>query len=226
MAIDRITGPSALPITTADYQAQNALIAVNALQGVTPFSGGNILKGAVFNIGGVLYKATSNTAISGTASPYVKITAAGATASAAYVASLAGVVWNDTYNGYYDGVNLVVFDEGLAIKLGQVTTVKKYDTNRINGKLHGNSVSGFYDKLALVIPNISDCIRLSGGASITVSPGVYSLYSFSYAERIDALTIRLYAVRTYTGGVDVPTITWDIVTASAISGLDFVSVAW
>jgi len=124
MAIERITGPSSLPLTTADYQAQNALIAAAILPGTLPFLGTDIKQGTVFNIGGVLYKATSDTAITGTASPYVKVTAAGATASAAFVASLAGVTWNPTYNGYYDGVDLVVFDEYLAVSTGVVATAR------------------------------------------------------------------------------------------------------
>lgn len=124
MAIELVTAPNSLPLTTADYQAQNALIDNAFLNygSLIPFYSGNIKKGAVFNIGGLIYRATSDTAITGTTSNYVKITASGTTATAAYVSSLSGVSWNDTYNGYYSGSDLVVFDESLAVYNGVVTT--------------------------------------------------------------------------------------------------------
>lgn len=121
MAIERVPYPNALPTVVGDYAAQNDLIYAAFLyaQHPVPVVAGNIVKGAVFNIGGTVYQATADTAIAGGASAYVKITPAGAAATAAYVANLAGVAWNDTYAGYYDGAgNLYLFDEAKAILAG------------------------------------------------------------------------------------------------------------
>jgi len=56
----------------------------------------------MFNVGGVVYVADADTAISGTDSGVIKITPAGATASASYVSTFTGIAWNDAYRGYYD----------------------------------------------------------------------------------------------------------------------------
>jgi hypothetical protein len=85
------------------------------------WTGTTIMSGRVFLIGGVLYKSTSDTAITGTASNYVKVTPSGATASAAFAASLSGVAWNHEYGGYYDGGGaLVIFDEARALYDGAI----------------------------------------------------------------------------------------------------------
>jgi len=114
--IERIPYPEALPTATSDYVKQNNLIETGFLRVNDPWPivGGNIVRGSVFQLGGTVYLATSDTAIGGVASDYVKLTPSGdgSTCSADYVASLAGVSWNDAYNGYYDvGGNLYVFDE-------------------------------------------------------------------------------------------------------------------
>jgi hypothetical protein len=120
MAIERIPYGEALAVSMQDYVRQNNLLETGFLRVNDPWPivGGNIVKGAVFQIGGTVYLATSNTAIGGAASNYVKLTPSGdgSTCAADYVANLAGVSWNDTYNGYYDvGGNLYIFDETLAI---------------------------------------------------------------------------------------------------------------
>jgi len=113
MGINRLSAPSSSPAGIGDWTAVVNQLAALVLDKEEPVrvSGSNVLKGAFFNVGGVLYVADADTAISGTASDYVKITPAGATASAAFVASLSGVAWNSTYKGYYDGSgNLYVLD--------------------------------------------------------------------------------------------------------------------
>jgi len=123
--IERIPYPEALPASTQDYVRQNNLIETGFLRVNDPWPvvGGNIVKGAVFQLGGTVYLTTSNTAIGGGASNYVKLTPSGdgSTLAPTYVANLAGVSWNDAYNGYYDvGGNLYVFDEVLAVGNGEL----------------------------------------------------------------------------------------------------------
>lgn len=118
MALDRIDAPSSLPTAQSDYVAQNNQIEtliLDTTKARAEISGNFIQQGAIFNIGGVLYIGTSDTSITGTPSNYIKITPSGSTASAAYVANLTGVNWNQSYNGYYDvSGNLYIFDELLA----------------------------------------------------------------------------------------------------------------
>jgi len=131
MAINKVPYPTSTPAAVTDYQRQNALIAalVGAIEGTQKIIGSNVAKGAVFNVGGSLYLADADTAISGVASEYVKLTPSGdtLTLAASYVASLSGVAWNSTYNGYYDGSgNLYEFDELKALAAGAIATPYKF----------------------------------------------------------------------------------------------------
>lgn len=134
MAINRISFPSSTPTAVSDYQAQNALLvaALNEGNNVVPYIGTAMSVGFVFNVGGVVYRVDTATTITGTASPYVKITPSGATASASFAASLSGVSWDSTYNGYYDGSgNRYLFDESSAYNNGVITSINT------NGQLRG-----------------------------------------------------------------------------------------
>lgn len=138
MALNLITAPTpSAPSGLADYVAQNNLLEAGFLNINSPLQviSGNIPESAVFQIGGAIYRADSDTAISGVASDYVKITPSGATASAAYVANLTGVSWNSDYNGYYDvSGNLYIFHEGLALVAGEISTVfGRYAMQLANG---------------------------------------------------------------------------------------------
>jgi len=132
MPINKITAPSEVPASVDDYAAQNNLIEALLLasQGAQRIVGANVAKGAVFLVGGTTYKADADTAISGSASDYVKLTPSvdGLTLAPSYVANLTGVAWNSTYNGYYDtSGNLYVFDELKALSLGTITTAALRD---------------------------------------------------------------------------------------------------
>ena len=126
MAITKITDPGAVPTTVADYEAQN--IQLDRLLGDSvqpyPVSGSNVVKGALFNIGGDMFYCGADTAISGTPSDYVKLVASGSTAAASFVSSLSGVAWNPAYNGYYNGVDLYLFDEVKAVLAGAISGYK------------------------------------------------------------------------------------------------------
>ena len=89
--------------------------------------GSNVVKGAVFQVGGATYLATADTAITGSASDYVKLTISvdGLSLAPSYVADLTGVTWSSTYNGYYDvGGNLYIFDELKAYAAGTIVAKK------------------------------------------------------------------------------------------------------
>ena len=129
MPIRKITSPSEVPASVDDYTQQNALTQalLLAAQGAQRIVGSNVAKDAIFYVGGTTYKADADTAISGTASDYVKLTPSvdGLTLAPSYVADLTGVTWSSTYNGYYDASgNLYVFDELKALSLGTITTAK------------------------------------------------------------------------------------------------------
>lgn len=121
MAIVLMPNPPSSPSSSiADYQKQNDLLLklLNNINYPEIVIGSNIRNGAIINVKGLLYFANSNTAISGTASKYVKITQSGdtLTCSASFAANLSGVSWNDVYNGYYDSSNnLYLFNESTAI---------------------------------------------------------------------------------------------------------------
>ena len=162
--IVRIPAAATLPAAVGDYQAQNNLLYAFGLWGMQAYpldlANNKVVKGAIFNVGGVLYKASSDETITGTPSNYVKLTpiSAGAQCSAAYVANLSGVSWSDTYNGYVDvSGNLYLFDELLAVKNGAITTPKT-----------------FIGRIGQAVPHGSQTIT-SGSGNFTVPAGVYSI---------------------------------------------------
>lgn len=168
MAIIKISAPSSLPLSTADYQAQNNQLIelIRNIGQAIQVNGSNVIKGAVFNVGGIIYIADNDTAISGTPSDYVKITPSGdtLTCTASFAANLTGVSWNKSYNGYYDGGgNLYIFDEIIAINYGVLsvpytkygTLISALDTFGINTR--------------------KGIVKLSGSGNFTVPLGVYNL---------------------------------------------------
>lgn len=114
MAINKITAPlSTSPsVFAAPVIAQLAALLTLA-SNVKRASGGYILKGALFNIGGTMYMADSDTAISGTPSDYVAITASGDIATAAYATDISDVRWDGAYQGCFDtdGVLYIAEDQ-------------------------------------------------------------------------------------------------------------------
>lgn len=164
MAINRVLNPVAAgtpPTITTGYEYQNNVLEVLAENAGDPnrVDGSNIVKGATFYIQGVWYRADSTTAITGTASNYVKITPSGATASASFVTSgtfTGNRVWDEDYNGWYDGSgNLYVFDEGLAEIDGDIAASKTP-----NGTVRG-----------LVVQDAIDC-NISLSKTVTTRIGL------------------------------------------------------
>lgn len=150
MALTRIDNPTpSAPAALADYVQILAVANAAQLQALRgnshsciDFANNFARAGVVFYVAGVLYKAVTDQAIGGTPSKYVKITPSGATAAIDYVASLAGVSWNDAQSGYYDGSgNLYVFDEARAVYDGVVSAGKTIEGQiaYIAGSLNVNS---------------------------------------------------------------------------------------
>ena len=189
MAINRVDYPANLT-DQADFSAHGELIETRFLdQSYAPqfVVAGEIPQGVVLQIGGVVYRADSDTAITGTTSDYVRIVPDGATATAEYVADLSGVTWNTQYNGYYDtSGNLYVFDEGVALAAGDISSVfGRYLAQQSNGDVHvGNTlhVSGDVDiEGTLEFGGLRPTIIASGGETIDpdewwqVPQGIYQV---------------------------------------------------
>jgi len=201
MAITKLTDPSALPTTTADYQAQNNAINYHTLNMTPPYpvSSGSVLKGSVFNIGGDLYYTDSDTAITGTTSEYVQLDPGTSTATASYVTSLTtlSVAWSDAYNGYYDASgNLYLFDELTAIESGELTITKTniskliekrakaYNYNEVN-----ITSADFWAFLDPLVPVVGNARMATGGAKQTTNS--HALIC-SRIERTSTTEVTLY----------------------------------
>lgn len=131
MAINRVDFPTTPNPVSTDW-AKLVNLTSKSFQNVNSplqVDGSNIPQGATFQVGGVIYHADSDTAITGTSSDYVKLapSGGGATLTPSFVANLTGVSWNKVYNGYYDvSGNLYVFDEALAVNNGGIPQAFTY----------------------------------------------------------------------------------------------------
>lgn len=148
MSIVLLTAPNPTsPSSISDYQYQNAYITatLQAFTGRAIVNGATIKAGTVIKIADVLYKSTTDTAITGTETPYVKITPSGASASASFVADLTGVSWSHAHGQYLDGSgNLHVFDEAKAIKDGELSVAFTM-LGRISTLAGGLTINGSLD---------------------------------------------------------------------------------
>lgn len=130
MSINRIDFPTTPNPIAGDWSKLIALLekAFRNLSNPVQVVGSNVPEGATFQIGGVIYYTDADTAISGTASDYVKLTPnvgdSGATVDASFVSSLTGVTWNKLYNGYYDvDGNMYLFNELKALVDGEIASI-------------------------------------------------------------------------------------------------------
>jgi hypothetical protein len=124
MAILRIDAPLATSpaVFAAPVVNQLAALSIDTGKGSPVKGGSHIRFGSLFNIGGVMFVADADTAITGTASNYVKLTVTDDEAAASFVADLSGVAWNDAYKGYFDvDGSLYLFDEDYALADEQIT---------------------------------------------------------------------------------------------------------
>lgn len=107
MSINKITAP--LADTTTNF----ATPVINQLQALVidcnhgdRYNANYILEGALFCIGGELFKADSDTKINGTrfTPTFIKFVVSGTVATPSYVDTLeSALTWSGDYQGYYDG---------------------------------------------------------------------------------------------------------------------------
>lgn len=147
MALNRVDFPTTPNPAVGDWAKQTTLVsrAYGNLNVPIQFYDNEIPPGAVIQIEGIIYYASGTTLITGTPSAYIKITPnvgdSGATADAAYISSLSGILWYATDNGYYDvSGNLVIFDETLALRDGAITEVMT-KVGRLGEKTPGITIS-------------------------------------------------------------------------------------
>ena len=129
MAITKIEFPNSTPSSITDWERSVSMHEYLSYSLNNPiswdFSSNTVKKGVMIQIGGSVYLVDADTAITGTASNYVRITPSGTTATAAYVSSLTGVTWNDAFNFYNDGSgNAYLFDEMQAVADNVITSPK------------------------------------------------------------------------------------------------------
>jgi len=135
MAINEVVFPTTPNPVSGDWE-KIVNVVTKSFQNINSplqVDGSNIPQGAVFQVGGHVYHADSDTSISGTSSDYVKLTVSGTTLVPSFVSSLTSVTWNKVYNGYYDGSgNLYVFDEAKAVVAGELVSNKTFDRYNLN----------------------------------------------------------------------------------------------
>lgn len=176
MALVLIPGPDNAPSTAADWDKINDVLQTIGLDTSSPIRvvGSNIVRGSVVFFAGAWYVATSDTAITGSATKYVRLTNSAGTITASFVSSLSGVTFNKTWNGWYDSASrLYLFDEVAAYATGQIsalTTVKNFRPNLNWSKawsrvLSAAQLSRFF--------RLSSEVVLTGSGTWTVPAGVY-----------------------------------------------------
>lgn len=177
--------PQPLWVNNEDYVRQNVLIETGFLKTneLNQHASGNVLRGSIFQLGGTVYHATSDTAIAGVQSGYVKLVpnGDGSELDPEYVASLLGVTWNDRYNGYYDiGGNLYIFNEQILLRKGDMAIDLTHYDDLIKPAIVAESSveinGGFYTNFAEVgIAGITandtwyDILLIPAGRTFTAS---------------------------------------------------------
>lgn len=160
-----------LTLIDAQYKTLNNPLSVN---------GSVVVKNAVFQIGGCIYVASEDVAISGLASDYVKISPntadSGATCSAVFVASLSGVVYNTARNGFYDvDGNLYIFDGEKAYDVGETSEAVCSPARSMSQFLNQSVRTDAYPSFASFRTTrkglyVHDTAPTSGGAYTALSP--------------------------------------------------------
>lgn len=176
MALVLIPGPDNAPSTAADWDKINDVLQTIGLDTSSPIRvvGSNIVRGSVVFFAGAWYVATSDTAITGNATNYVRLTNSAGTITAAFVSTLSGVTFNKSWNGWYDSTSrLYLFDEVAAYAAGQIsalTTVKNFRPSLNWSKAISRVLSAA--NLARLF-RLSSEVVLTGSGTWYVPTGVY-----------------------------------------------------
>ena len=164
MSINKLSYPNAAAPIEGDSDWSKFIILIQTaflnIENPIRVISGNIKKGSIFQIGGSVYIADADTAITGVASEYIKITpdTENDVADAAYVADLTGVTWNDTYNGYYDASgNLYLFNEAVALAAEEIAVIGgRYLTQESDGSVKIKIKGNYYVDFSDVVIDASD----------------------------------------------------------------------
>lgn len=176
MALVLIPGPDNAPSATADWDKINDVLQTLGLDTSSPMrvKGTNIMRGSVIFFAGAWYVADSDTAISGSATNYVQLTNTAGTVTAAFVASLSGVTFNRTWNGWYDSsLRLYIFDEikaHAATAIAYPETIKNFRPSFFwctawSRVLSAANLARFF--------RVDSEVTLTGSGTWTVPSGVY-----------------------------------------------------
>lgn len=170
MAINLFTAPLATsPAVFASPVVSELALLVRNIDHQNRFKYGFVRKGAMFNIGGSLFVADSDTAISGTYSGFIKLTVSGTTATASYVSGSPSVTWDDENNGYYDGSgNYYAFDDSGVTVISNISTVDTSNNVIKTATAQYREFSGNFTTLAR-----------------------FTIPAMKTAQRIDSITLRL-----------------------------------
>ena len=124
MALVLINGPDNAPSTSADWDKVNDVLQTIGLDINKPtrIKEGYIQRGSVLFFAGAWYVADSDTAVTGSASDYIKLVNTAGVVTAEYVSELVDVTFNRTWNGWYDpDGNLYIFNEMKAYAAGAIS---------------------------------------------------------------------------------------------------------
>lgn len=153
------------------------------------FSGDTLKKGVLINIGGSNYSVTADEAITGTVSPYVKITPSGSTASASFVTDLTGVSWNDTYNFYEDvSGNAYIFNEALSGISNPRTVIGKFAEDAHFKKVTVTGTSG----ALLSVGADSNVVAEIGRGKIGYNGTNNDVFCVAHFDRMNSTDFALY----------------------------------
>lgn len=176
MPITQVNGPSDAPEQLTDWQKITNIFQATWLRltGALIVNGSTIMKGSAVNIGGAWYVAGTDTAITGSASEYVKLTVSGSSVAASFVANLTGVNWNKEWNGWYNASGeYYIFDEVKAFGAGLITTMHSMAGWRPSA-IWSRALSRVLSETNLDrLFRLDSEVTLTGSGNWTVPSGVY-----------------------------------------------------
>lgn len=180
MALVKIDSPSDAPVAIADWYKINAVLQTigNGMGGGSRVIGSTFPRGAALFYAGAWYIADADTAITGTASKYVKITNTAGVLSLSFVDNITGVTWNKSYQGYYDAsTNMYFFDEVVAYGDGVIDTLYTVVNSRLSQEF-SKIISNISTNYKRLLRPIGKTILTAGSGTYTVPDGVYSIEVF------------------------------------------------
>jgi hypothetical protein len=205
MAINKITAPSSIPATVADYQAQNShLMAfinqINSQAFILSDPNGTVAptikQGAYISHGGSLYIVdTADATISGTPSDgtvYIRVSGTD-TLTAEYITDISSYAWNSAYNAMISGSYTLL--PYMLIKSGTSYTKYRFEQHK---QAFGNAIIDGHDidsELDTLNGRVNQGVKTTDSptfASVNTGQGANEVYKIS-RETIDfgAMTSNL-----------------------------------